>query len=328
MSIELWKIISGFDKYQISNFGNVRNKKSKYILKQKVKDGYKTVKLAQNGSKDKRVHILVAQEFLALPTKDQIVVNHKDGDKFNNTPLNLEWTTIAQNTQHARNIGLLVPYMRKVYKLNPNTREILHIFKNIKEFNKEMKSCDATIKHVSENDIIYKGFKWEIETREQKIENCNSIWKQFRDSNYSVSDSGQIKNIKTERILKTELISGYQRFKIKINDKLTPFYIHRVVAEVFILNPTNLEYVDHIDGNPLNNTVSNLRWVTHKDNTRYACAISVDQLDLEGNLIKTWPCMSDARKIYGSHISCCVRGKVSTVHGFRWRYTNESLRCS
>ena len=45
-------------------------------------------------------------------------------------------------------------------------------------------------------------------------------------------------------------------------------YVHRLVAETFIPNPKNNPEVDHIDRNPANNKVSNLRWVTSKDNMR------------------------------------------------------------
>lgn len=47
-------------------------------------------------------------------------------------------------------------------------------------------------------------------------------------------------------------------------------YIHRILAELFIINPDNLPEVNHIDGNKLNNTITNLEWCSHRDNMTHA----------------------------------------------------------
>lgn len=59
---------------------------------------------------------------------------------------------------------------------------------------------------------------------------------------------------------------GHQVVDIHINGVKRHKYVAVLVAEAFIPNPYNLPEVCHIDGNPHNNHVSNLKWGTHADN--------------------------------------------------------------
>ena len=85
--------------------------------------------------------------------------------------------------------------------------------------------------------------------------------------NYSISNFGNVKNNKTNRILKPgNHKQGYKQINLCKNGKQKFFLIHRLVGIAFLENPDNKQKVDHIDNNPSNNNVKNLRWATSSDN--------------------------------------------------------------
>ena len=86
--------------------------------------------------------------------------------------------------------------------------------------------------------------------------------------NYEVSDLGQVRNIKTQRILKPWRKGNYHGCNIIGFAKKPKVYIHHVVARTFLPAPTDKCEIDHIDRNRYNNAASNLRWVSSSENQR------------------------------------------------------------
>lgn len=79
---------------------------------------------------------------------------------------------------------------------------------------------------------------------------------------YSINESGLVKN-KQGKIMKTRKDKyGYERLNLQKEGKKVTEKIHRLVMTTFnpVENANNMT-VDHIDGNPSNNNISNLRWV-------------------------------------------------------------------
>lgn len=113
-----WVDIVGYEnEYQINQFGEIRTlknsaKRKKYdVLKPQIskRNGYVYQMLYKNGkSKLWRVHRLVANAFLPNPN-NLSQVNHKDGNKQNNSADTLEWCNQSSNMKHAYINGLQTP---------------------------------------------------------------------------------------------------------------------------------------------------------------------------------------------------------------------------
>ncbi len=116
MNQEIWKIISDFPNYEVSNHGRVRRRVTGRgtwagrILSDRVTTvGYKAVSLSNDYQHAyPSVARLVLTAFVGDPP-DSYQANHINGDKLDDRIENLEWTTRDENMQHAKRTGLLRP---------------------------------------------------------------------------------------------------------------------------------------------------------------------------------------------------------------------------
>lgn len=93
--------------------------------------------------------------------------------------------------------------------------------------------------------------------------------------NYLISDKGHVVNKATnKKIAQSKNEFGYLTVKLldPIDGKWKTRRVHRLVAEVYIENPENKPEVNHIDGVKFNNEVTNLEWVTSKENKDHGWA--------------------------------------------------------
>jgi len=88
--------------------------------------------------------------------------------------------------------------------------------------------------------------------------------------NYMVSNLGNVKNVKKNRILKKGDRNGYLRVTLTRDGKKKLATLSRLVAIAFIPNTGNKKEVNHINGDKYNNSVYNLEWVTPHENIIHA----------------------------------------------------------
>ncbi len=103
---EVFTDIPGYEGYQVSNHGRVKNNKTGKILKPYLTRGYLRVSLYnESGRKCKLVHRLVAEAFLPNPD-NKSDVNHINGCKTDANICNLAWVSASENMSHAHSNGL------------------------------------------------------------------------------------------------------------------------------------------------------------------------------------------------------------------------------
>lgn len=178
------------------------------------------------------------------------------------------------------------------------------------------------------------------------------IWKDIPgyEGKYKVSRGGNVLSLnfsrkgETKELSKIIKSSGYYVVTLSGKQK----FVHRLVAEAFCDHPKGCDIVDHINTITTDNRAENLRWTDAAGNvnnpisrnrrtesTRRRCKgkLGIEspkhrgciQMDLDGRVIKSWGCMSDAwreLRIDSGSLTKACQGKQASAGGFRWEYTD------
>jgi hypothetical protein len=131
--------------------------------------------------------------------------------------------------------------------------------------------------------------------------------------------------------------TGYWRVGVKRKMQS----LHRFIAEALIPNPHGYKCINHKDGNKENNSLENLEWCTHSENTKHAYAIGklvgikgvrhtssvpVIGVHAESGLVVQYESINQAESGGFEPSSVCkaVKGKLHTHKGFRWYLSGDT----
>ena len=104
----IWKKIKQNKNYSINELGEIRNDITGKLKKTFIgkKNGYKTVDLWENNKATKyTIHRLLAENFIPNP-ENKPTVDHKDGNRLNNSLDNLRWATYSEQNSRFKTVGI------------------------------------------------------------------------------------------------------------------------------------------------------------------------------------------------------------------------------
>ncbi|RWQ72963.1 NUMOD4 domain-containing protein [Bacillus cereus] len=151
-----------------------------------------------------------------------------------------------------------------------------------------------------------------------RVQSMNHVVKRSTGSSYSVT--GKILNPTVD-------CYGYPSITIRGKN----IRVHRLVASEFLTKKPDLNYVNHKDGNKINNNVRNLEWTTNTENILHSLKEGLHSkpkkpvlmLSLKGDLVRRFESISDASRFFGNsgssgNIHNVCTGKRKTAHGHKW----------
>ena len=280
-------------EYQVSNFGRVRNNRTRDLIKAYLKDRYWHVNLHIRGHKNHtpRIHRLVAMAFLPN-TQNLPTVNHKNHDTSDNHVNNLEWASYETQNNHRRKVPTSQKRLissRPIVGIHKTTLKIL-----------EFKTARYAAEYLVENALTNSktpysklsacalgkrrsafGYVWYYKDEKKDGERWADLTPELVHGvcGYKISTLGRVEN-RTGRIT-----SGYSR-----GDEYTTvsigswqYLMHILVAKTFLPPPLpGQTQVNHKDRNKQNSTLQNLEWTTPSQNMlhRYGHDISTTETSI------------------------------------------------
>jgi len=336
---EIWTnlnaVSSEFYRYEVSNFGRIKNISTGKIRKCTVTGGYAKVSLYGDSfdhSKEKSVHYLVLMSFKEQTYFQGAEVNHIDGNKLNNRLENLEFVTHTENVRHMRKISTRdwcdTAQQKKVLQYSVNGTFVAEYPSAHKAgapfgstgFKAISACCLGHHKH-------YQGFIWKYKSADL-IE--NEVWRTIIINSVSVkvSDMGRICSNRNIITWGHKGPHGYMVHTVKGKK----YKVHRLVMMAFA--PENYSQhlvVDHINRDRADNRAANLRLVTMRENARFASAKAVIAKHITLDIVKTYDTIADAAAeldLWRSDISRVCKGIMHKTGDWTFSYKGEEAAIS
>ena len=318
---------------QVSSLGRFKSSRGVIFTPKPHPSGYVSVRV--NG-KLHYIHVLMAIAFDLPKRDDQTTVDHIDNNPSNNRLDNLRWANRSEQIQHSyatnKNRASNAPKRSKPVEGRKLGEEAWVPYASSCEAARELGLYQATIGACCRGQCKQTGgyeFRWG-EANEVAVL-PGEVWKPYESA--WVSSLGRFKSSKGVISTPKPRKNGY--VYVQINGK--NHQIHRLIAIAFgVPKRDDQDQIDHIDNNPSNNRLENLRWASRSEQIQHSYATNKNRRSsaqrtskpVEGRKLgaEEWvpyvSSMEAARSLgldQGS-ISACCRGKVQQTGGYEFRW--------
>jgi NUMOD4 motif/HNH endonuclease/NUMOD1 domain len=286
---EEWRDIPGYDMYQASNLGNVKNKKlDKQLAKCQSDRGYERLTLRKTQSDGKKiyvtedVHRLVAKAFLPNP-ENKKTVNHKNKVRNDNRIDNLEWATYSEQNKHAKIETYTDQYSNSSFKPDQDDNE--EIWKKTDHENYAV-SNTGKIKNIARNYM-----------KTITVDGRGYCFVKISEKVYTV-----------HRLVAKAFISNYSE-DLVVNHKDSNKSNNHV---------SNLECVSQS---------RNILHAYEKKEIKKTKCIPVIQVDYNENIVGSYSSLADAETATGINRGAIHHAvnNTSVSHGYKWYRTMEDF---
>ena len=318
---------------QVSSFGRFKSSFGVISTPKPKKNGYISV---QVNNKRHYIHVLMAIAF-ALPKRDdQDEVDHIDGNPSNNRLENLRWANRSEQIQHSYATnearGSNAQKTSKPVEGRELGAEEWVPYASNMEASRELGLDHGAISRCCRGKVKQTGgyeFRWGDANEAAVL--LGEVWKPYESA--WVSSLGRFKSSRGVISTPKPKQSGYVQVQIKGKNH----HIHRLIAIAFDLpKRDDQDTVDHINGNPSNNRLENLRWASRSEKIQYSFSTNENRgssapkrsKPVEGRVLgeEAWVSYASSMEagrtlgLHSGNISKCCSGLIKQTGGYEFRY--------
>ena len=330
---EEWRTVDA-NGAAVSSHGRYRNYRGVVNTPTPARSGYVSVTIS---GKSTSMHRAVAEAF-GLPgqSAERCQVNHTDGDRSNNRLENLEWVSAAENVKHSHDTNAqrrqCGPRQSKPVEARRLGTDKWVRFASTAEAAQALglsSDCVSSCARGRQQRCGDYELRFADPTEPSMLD--GEEWRTVGSRGAAVSSCGRYRDCRGVVRTPQPVRSGYVSISIAYKKRV----IHRVIAEAFDLPGRTAERdeINHIDGNPSNNHLSNLEWVSRSENIRQSYATNMQRRNGGAHISKPveirrcgsdcwvrFASMSEAARALSltlSSVSVCAQGRQQRVRGRR-----------